>query len=168
MSPVTVTISPGGSSRAGGMAGGVSPGMADWLRVRRIARRIVADCSFGSGSSFEWISITKAELTAENKPACDRSEISGESEPRRMTYENQGGVEVLVILPDIVCIVLCCLPLVHRIEVESGVIALDRLKERSEGILEARSVQRPATEPMQDLRRTTLGQFAAAGSPLCP
>ena len=48
---------------------GVSFGMADWLRVRRMARRRAADCSPGSGSSFEWTSITKAELTAENRPA---------------------------------------------------------------------------------------------------
>ena len=50
---------------------GVSPGIADWLRVRRMARRMAADCSFGSGWSFDWTSITNAELTAENRPACE-------------------------------------------------------------------------------------------------
>jgi len=68
MRQVTVTISPGGSPWTGGTAG-VSPGMADWLRVRRIARRRAADCWFGSGWRFEWASMTKAELTAENRPA---------------------------------------------------------------------------------------------------
>jgi len=68
MSPVTVTISLGGSSWAGGTVG-VSFGIADWLRVRRIARRRAADCSLGLGWSFEWTSMTKAELTAENRPA---------------------------------------------------------------------------------------------------
>jgi len=68
MSAVTVTISLGGFSWAGGMVG-FSPGAIDWLRVRRIARRMAADCSLGSGSSFEWISMTKAELMAENRPA---------------------------------------------------------------------------------------------------
>ena len=68
MSPVAVTISWGVFSLMGG-AVGFSPGMADWLRVRRMARRSAADCSFGSVSSFDWTSITKAELTAENRPA---------------------------------------------------------------------------------------------------
>ena len=58
----------GGSSFRGG-AVGFSSGMADWLRVKRIARRSVADCSLGSVSSFDWTSITNAELTAENRPA---------------------------------------------------------------------------------------------------
>ena len=48
---------------------GVSFGIADWLRVRRIARRSATDWSFGSGSSFDWTSMTNAELTAENRPA---------------------------------------------------------------------------------------------------
>ena len=68
MSPVAVTISWGGSSWIGG-AVGFSLGMADWLRVRRMARRRAADCSFGLVSSFDWTSITNAELTAENRPA---------------------------------------------------------------------------------------------------
>jgi len=42
MSPVTVTISLGGSSWVGGTVG-VSFGKADWLRVRRIARRRATD-----------------------------------------------------------------------------------------------------------------------------
>jgi len=65
---VIVTVSLGGSSWTGGAAGG-SPGMADWLRVRRIARRRAADYSLGLGWRLEWTSMTKAELTAENRPA---------------------------------------------------------------------------------------------------
>ena len=42
--------------------------MADWLRVRRIARRR-ADYSLGLGWRLEWTSMTKAKLTAENRPA---------------------------------------------------------------------------------------------------
>ena len=68
MSPVTVTTLLGGLPWAGGMER-VSPGMAEWLRVKRMAWRSAADCSFGSGSSLEWTSMTKAELTAENRPA---------------------------------------------------------------------------------------------------
>ena len=56
---------------------------------------------------------------------------------RRRTHEYQGGVEILVILLDIVSIVLGRLPLVHRVEVEAGVVGLDGLKERSESILKA-------------------------------
>ena len=66
--PVTVMISLGARSWTGGMTG-VSFGRTDWLRVRRMARRRAADCSPGSVSSFGWISMTKAELTAENRPA---------------------------------------------------------------------------------------------------
>ena len=53
-----------------------------------------------------------------------------------MTYENQGGVEVLVVLLDIVHIVLGRLPLVHRVEIEAGIIVLYGLEEFSESILE--------------------------------
>lgn len=66
MRQVTVTIPQGGPPWTGE---GVSSGTADWLRASRIARRRAADCSFGSGSSFGWTSMTKAELTAENRPA---------------------------------------------------------------------------------------------------
>jgi len=38
------------------------------LRVRRIARRRAADWSFRQRWSFEWTSMTKAGLTAENRP----------------------------------------------------------------------------------------------------
>ena len=68
MSPVAVTISLGGLFWVGETTR-VSFGMADWLRVRRIARRRAADCPLESGWSFELMSTTKAELTAENKPA---------------------------------------------------------------------------------------------------
>lgn len=44
----------------------VSFGIADWLRVRRMVWSAV-DCSFGSGRSFEWTSMTRAELTAEDR-----------------------------------------------------------------------------------------------------
>ena len=61
-------ISAGGPLHEGGAIGS-SPGAEDGLRLRRIARRYVSDRSPGSGSSFDWTSMTKAELTAENKPA---------------------------------------------------------------------------------------------------
>jgi len=59
-----------------------------------------------------------------------------------MTYEDQRGVEVFVVLLDIVRVILGRLLLVHRIEIETGVVVLDRLEERPESILEAMFVQR--------------------------
>ena len=40
-------------------------------------------------------------------------------------YEYQGGIEVLVVLLDILHIVLGRLLLVYRIEIEAGVVGLD-------------------------------------------
>ena len=64
------------------------------------------------------------------------SEIFGES-GQRATYEYQGDIEVFVILLNVVGIVLGRLPLVHGVEVETGIIGLDRLEESFESILEA-------------------------------
>ena len=61
-----------------------------------------------------------------------------------VTHENQGGIEVLVILLDIICIVLCRLPFVDRIEIEAGVFGLDGLEESSESILKTMAAQRSA------------------------
>jgi len=87
-----------------------------------------------------------------------------------MTHKNQGGVEVPVVLLDIVRIMLGCLPLVHRIEVETGVISLDGLKERSESILETTLIQRSATQPTSYAELTTSDRFVVAESPFrrCP
>jgi len=41
------------------------------------------------------------------------------------TYENQGGIEVFIILLDIVRVVLGRLLLVHRVEIEAGIVVLD-------------------------------------------
>lgn len=78
ISPAAVTISLGGSSWADGTVG-APPGIAVWLRVKRMARRRAADCSLGSGWSFEWTSMTKAELTAEKRPAYNRGKLIGGS-----------------------------------------------------------------------------------------
>jgi len=78
ISAVVVTISLGGSCWTGGMAR-VSFRVVDGLRVRRMARRRAADCSPGSGSSFEWILVTKVELTAENRPAYEKGQMAPEN-----------------------------------------------------------------------------------------
>ena len=85
--------------------------------------------------------MTKAELTAENRPACRSvDEVIGEI-GRRATYEYQGCVEILVVFLDIVRIVLGRLPLVHRVKVNARIVHLHGLEERSESILEAGSGQ---------------------------
>ena len=63
-----VIISAGGPLHAGGTVG-TSSGMMDRLRVKRIARRYASERPLESGSSFGWMAVMKAELTAENRPA---------------------------------------------------------------------------------------------------
>ena len=53
-----------------------------------------------------------------------------------MTHENQGSVEILVVLLDVVGIILGCLLLVYRIEIKAGVVILEGLEKCSEGISE--------------------------------
>ena len=48
------------------------------LKMR--TRRRAAVSSFGSGRSWELTSIMKAEVTAENRPACDASQHGGLSD----------------------------------------------------------------------------------------
>ena len=43
---------------------------------------------------------------------------------RWMTHENEGGIEVLVVLLDVVRIILHHLLLVHGIEIEAGIVVL--------------------------------------------
>ena len=62
--------------------------------------------------------MAKAELTTENRPARDNWNVE--------THENQGCVEVLVVLPHVV--VLRRLLLVHGVEIELGVVVLDQLE----------------------------------------
>ena len=137
------------------------------MRVRRIARRKAADCSFGSGRSPEWTSMTKAELTAENRPAY-KDRLDNSRSERRTTYKNQGGIEVLVVLLDIVGVVLGRLPLVHRVEVQTSVVVLDRLEECSESILETMDGKRDVVKTRWDIERTTLGQSVVEGRPFHP
>ena len=52
------------------------------------------------------------------------------------THENQGGIEVLVVLHHIFGIVLRRLSLVHGVEVELGVVILDRLEVYAQRLLD--------------------------------
>ena len=85
-----------------------------------------------------------------------------------MTHENQHSVEIAVPLLGMVRVIHSRLPLVHRIEVETRVIVLGRLEERFKTILEAVSVQLPATQPTQGPKRTTLDRFAVVTCPVRP
>ena len=66
----------------------------------------------------------------------------------REAYENQGDVQVLVVLLDIVRVILCRLLFVCRIEVETRVIVLYGFEIHSEDILDAVPLngQRPAAQ----------------------
>ena len=79
------------------------------------------------------------------------------------THKNECGIEVFVILLDVVHIVLGRLPLVHGVEVDTGIIGLDGLEERSQGVLEATPSQRTATQTMEGVKHTTLDRFVTVG-----
>ena len=87
---------------------------------------------------------------------------------QRVTHEYQSGIEVLVILLDVVHVVLGRLLLVHGVKVNAGIFGLDGLEESSESILEATSSQRLTTQATQRIRHTTWDRFAVAGTPLRP
>ena len=53
------------------------------------------------------------------------------------THEDQGGVEVLVVLLHVLGIVLDRLSPIHCVEIELGIIVLDRLEVHPQGLLYA-------------------------------
>jgi hypothetical protein len=57
------------------------------------------------------------------------------------THENQGGIEVFVVLLDIIGVVFCRLFLVNCVEIETSVIVLNGLEKRPKSILETALVQ---------------------------
>ena len=61
------------------------------------------------------------------------------------TNENQRSVEVLGTPLDIVHVMLSFPPLVYRKEVRTRITTRGGFEERSESLLEAMSIQRPAT-----------------------
>ena len=81
--------------------------------------------------------MTKAELTAENRPAygCGQRYVVVKSGAE--THENQGGVEVFVVLLHVLRIVLRRLSFVHGVEIKLGVVVLDWLEKHPECLLNA-------------------------------
>ena len=91
------------------------------------------------------------------------SQVGSKSE-QWVTHEYQRSIEVLVVLLNVVRIVLHCLPLVHSVEVEAGIVDFDGLEECPKGILETAFSRRSATETMWHVARTTLDQLTVVGT----
>ena len=90
--------------------------------------------SFGSGSSLDWTSITKAELIAENSPAWLCSGISaGRVYLDRIAYKNESCVEILVILLGTVSVKFGGFLAIDREEVSTGVVGSQWFEELLEG-----------------------------------
>ena len=53
------------------------------------------------------------------------------------THENQGGIEIFVVLLHVLGVILHGLSFVHRIEIELGIVVLDWLEVDPEGLLDA-------------------------------
>ena len=53
------------------------------------------------------------------------------------TYENQGGIEILIVFLHVFGIVVRRLSFVHGVEIEFGIIVLDWLEVHPEGLLYA-------------------------------
>ena len=56
---------------------------------------------------------------------------------RKHTHKNQGGVKILIVLLHVFGVVLRRLSSVHGVEIELGVVVLDRLKVHPQGFLDA-------------------------------
>jgi len=88
---------------------------------------------------------------------------------RRATDEYQGGIEVLIVLLDVVGVVLGRLPLVHGVEVETGIVGLDGLEESPESILEAAPGQCCVQRRAIAVRRTHhFGSICSGGDSFSP
>ena len=71
------------------------------------------------------------------------------------TYKYQSGIEILVILVDVLHIVLCRFSVVYCVEIESGIIGIDGLEERFESVLNTTVVQRLEVQDILYTERTT-------------
>ena len=69
--------------------------------------------------------MTKAELTAENRPAYEYCKLCVMISEMAETHKVEGGVEISVILLHVLRVVLHRFPFVHGVEIELGVIVLD-------------------------------------------
>ena len=83
--------------------------------------------------------MTKAELTAEKRPACmsPGSASSTKYGYTNATDEDKGSVQVLVVLFGVVAVKFCRLSTIYSKEVGSGIIGPERFDELSEDGMEA-------------------------------
>ena len=80
--------------------------------------------------------MTNAELTAENRPALLQVNNYGEKHWARGTNENQGCVQVFVVLLHIVVVILATLPLIGGVEIGPCIFGLDWGKEVAQCVLD--------------------------------
>jgi hypothetical protein len=79
-----------------------------------------------------------AVLTAENRPAWLPSRISAERKYwKQNAHEDEGGVQVFVVLPCIVSVELFGFSAVYGEEVGAGIVGPQRVEEFLEGGMEA-------------------------------
>jgi len=83
----------------------------------------------------------KVELTAENRPACSTHSDSAEStgDVNKTTDEDEGRVQVLVVLFRVIAIKLSRFSTVYSKEVGSGILGPQRFDKLFEGGVEAGS-----------------------------
>ena len=80
----------------------------------------------------------KAELTAENRPACTHLDSASSTEcGNNLTHKDEGGVQVLVVLFRVIAVKLFGFSAVYGKEVCSGIIGPQRFGELFEGGMEA-------------------------------
>ena len=87
---------------------------------------------------------------------------------KRVTYEYQGCVEILIVFLDVVRIVVGCLLLVHCIKVNAGVARLDGLDEISENIVDAASGRRTVIWVKKQVRTYHFGSICSGGESFSP
>jgi len=112
--------------------------------------------------------MTNAELTAENRPAFLQVNNNGEKLCARGTHENQGRVQVFVVLLHVVVVILGRLPLIGDVEVGSRILGLDWGKEVTQCILDAGCLINTQHIPVHDGIRTCWGLFSYTRSESYP
>ena len=112
----------------------------------------------------DWRSITKAELTAENRPACecDLTLVATKS-LQRQTHEYQGGVKILIIFFRVFLVEVLGFPTIDGEEVGTSIVRLQRLEELFESGVNAARISHdvPDTKVMRLYDSTTVDQFVS-------
>ena len=76
------------------------------------------------------------------------------------THENQGGVKIFIVLFHVLGVILGRLSLVHGVQIELGIVALDGLEAHPQSLLDAMWVSSFAfTTNPKPLERTTEDRY---------